>query len=710
MGGTIVVGYVAAVAALPGRPFPVRWCGALAVQLVVLQLLFVGLGAIDGFTGAGGAAAVTVLLVATIWPARCRHTASRQVRADAGSLRRWLSDTEPAARVVLAATAALAVVMLVRTLVTPPLAWDDLTYHLVKAGSWAGAGGFAATPAPDAWRYYDYFAGGGELVTSWALLPAPSGALLGLLALHVWLGIAVAAFAAARSLGTSRSGATLAACAVTTVPAVAAFAESAYVDNLLVLCFLAGFVGVQEARRGASPWVVLVASATFGLGAGIKQSFLPVAALGWVWLVVIVARADTGGGRVALRRWGALVLGAAVAAPWYLRAWIDRGSPLFPFRVPVVGERLASSDTLADVVNGTAFGRATPSLTAGELVGAFLDSVDRLGSPLAGLNWPPLPSVWLVLGAVGAVTLSSRSPRLRAPVAFLVVGGAAVWVQLLLPESQMLRLAWGNVLGRLLLPALAAAVLLATAVRGRWVQPVSWCLVAGQITCSWLGLFDSWSGVDGDALRDLGGGAVAGLALLLLAIAAVVSSWRASPSKRWAGFGVAAVSAVLSVGLLGATVGTTRSAFRYRYYEASADLTAWRLHDLGTLSCSWPLWQAVDGSEGHRVLVTAGFGPPAGHNNARAPFLGSELQNTLVYAPITSDGAIVDLADDGGADRLDEAAWLARVHDEGADYVAVLAPSPPEQAVIDDHPERFERVASSACPDTPSTLYRVQGP
>ena len=151
---------------------------------------------------------------------------------------------------------------------------------------------------------------------------------------------------------------------------------------------------------------------------------------------------------------------------------------------------------------------------------------------------------------------------------------------------------------------------------------------------------------------------------------------------------------------------TTRGRVRHDYYEAAVGESAWRLHPLGAVACPWPLWEAVDEPDGLRVAVTAGFAGPTGHNNLRAPFLGSDLQNTLLYVPITTDGSIVDLASPGAEDLFDEAAWLDRIEEERVDAVAVVAPRPPELAAIEANPDRFRLVTSSACGDQ-GALYQV---
>ena len=70
--------------------------------------------------------------------------------------------------------------------------------------------------------------------------------------------------------------------------------------------------------------------------------------------------------------------------------------------------------------------------------------------------------------------------------------------------------------------------------------------------------------------------------------------------------------------------------------------------------------------------------------------------------------SVVDLAPPGADHLVDEEAWLRRLDEEEIDVVALVAPAPPEAAIVDAHPERFRLVAESAC-GGPSALFEVVG-
>ena len=93
-------------------------------------------------------------------------------------------------------------------------------------------------------------------------------------------------------------------------------------------------------------------------------------------------------------------------------------------------------------------------------------------------------------------------------------------------------------------------------------------------------------------------------------------------------------------------------------------------------------------------------------NDFLYPFLGSRLQNRVVYVPVTADGSIVDYKDARTAQsQFDEHAWLQRLRDHHVEYLALLPPSPPEALVIARRPDVFRLVVQGACND--ARLYRV---
>src|SRR5262249_38442324 len=105
-----------------------------------------------------------------------------------------------------------------RASVAPPLAWDALTYHLVKAARWGAGAGLYADDAPDAWGYYRWFSWVPEVPWAWALLPLSSDLALGAVNIAIALATLIAARALARELGADEPTALLVAGVVLCAP------------------------------------------------------------------------------------------------------------------------------------------------------------------------------------------------------------------------------------------------------------------------------------------------------------------------------------------------------------------------------------------------------------------------------------------------------------------------------------------------------------
>ena len=71
----------------------------------------------------------------------------------------------------MASAGAVVALRAARSLVSPPLATDSLTYHLFRAGRWVQSGERVLEPAPDAWGYYAYYPHIGDGLTAWLMLP-----------------------------------------------------------------------------------------------------------------------------------------------------------------------------------------------------------------------------------------------------------------------------------------------------------------------------------------------------------------------------------------------------------------------------------------------------------------------------------------------------------------------------------------------------------
>jgi hypothetical protein len=138
----------------------------------------------------------------------------------------------------------------------------------------------------------------------------------------------------ARSINMSRSWSLFAALLVASVPTVFYVAGNSYVDIAsTTYVTIAIFALSQWWKSGGRVWLVLIA---VFLGAALATKLITLFVFA-AFLLVILWRAKqeqdvrSGAIRIFFQGIAALALAAVFAAPWYLRTWIETGSPVFPF-------------------------------------------------------------------------------------------------------------------------------------------------------------------------------------------------------------------------------------------------------------------------------------------------------------------------------------------------------------------------------------------
>ena len=251
----------------------------------------------------------------------------------------------PGALVRAAGSAALVLVITTQALaliaaLAPPTAKDTVLYHFALPKAYLAAGGGIEVP----YNIAGYYPLGVELQAVWAmLLGAPMGVRLGEAAAGATLFVfapllVMVVHGWARERGLDRAWAMAAALIVAWVPTVYDVAASAYVDLAL-----AAYTAMAVHAFGRW-WTTLDSRHLVHLAVGIAGALsiklsaafliLPLA------LLALLRSLRPASGRsspsrpsavIAGSAIGALSVGVALAAPWYIRNWIRTGSPLFPF-------------------------------------------------------------------------------------------------------------------------------------------------------------------------------------------------------------------------------------------------------------------------------------------------------------------------------------------------------------------------------------------
>jgi hypothetical protein len=399
----------------------------------------------------------------------------------------------------------------------------------------------------------------------------------------------------------------------------------------------------------------------------------------------------------------ALLLALAVTVagtPSYLRAWSEQGSPFYPFRIAVGGMVLSEGAPAAAEGGAAITSRESWQLPADAVAASYLVRRAPDGS---FLNFGPgLPLVLLL--ALAALPWLLPDRRRRWAAVYLLTAGAVMVAGFFSGNMEAFRTTIkASTAGRYLLvvPAVLAAL---GAVRSRSAvaQAGWWLATLGGLWLAWPSGW-RWS-VEGPAVSGVAAWAAGGLAALALV------AWLAARFRGTVPFLglLAGLAAVVAVGVATAGIAQVRADHRYPLYAAAAGRPPlYQMHPLHpAYAAAWPLWRQLDDGRPHRLAVTAGF-DGLGHNWYRYPLLGSQLQNTAVYVPVTADGSIVDY-------RTPEAVraqasfghWLARLVEGEVGFVVSLAP----RTTVEEHwmgqvPDVFQLLGTD--PAGHHALWRV---
>jgi 4-amino-4-deoxy-L-arabinose transferase and related glycosyltransferases of PMT family len=223
----------------------------------------------------------------------------------------------------------------------PPTAKDTLLYHFAVPKAFIAQGSNAFVEGNIA----SYLALGTEMHTVWAMLlgglfseragEAAGGAV-------IWLFLPVllmAIFGWARELRVDRRWSLVAVLIVATVPTVYHVSASAYIDvALAVFVTLAVYSLTRWWQTLENGWLIFVA---IFLGAALSAKLTTLFVIAAFALVVLLRLRKAQENepdkvsKVAGLGFAALLLAGIIASPWYLRTWVETGSPVFPFYMSV---------------------------------------------------------------------------------------------------------------------------------------------------------------------------------------------------------------------------------------------------------------------------------------------------------------------------------------------------------------------------------------
>lgn len=304
---------------------------ATAAGAAVWSLVFFLLGIVGAYNTTAAVASVLIGVVLAIF-------ALIKFRSTVGETHKKIfkSRSDLAILLLIAVPVALAFI----TSLAPPIAKDTLLYHFSVPKAFVANGGLVYVEGNIA----SYMSLGTEMHVVWAMLlggtwgeragEAAAGATIWLF-FPILLGVV---YGWARSMNIDRGWSLLAVLLTASVPTVFYVAGNGYVD-LASTAFvtLSIFSMGHWWKTGGRVWLVLIA---VFLGAALSTKLITLFVFA-AFLLLVLWRSklekDLGGRALKTLAGGiaALLLAAAIAAPWYLRTWVETGSPLFPFYTSV---------------------------------------------------------------------------------------------------------------------------------------------------------------------------------------------------------------------------------------------------------------------------------------------------------------------------------------------------------------------------------------
>ncbi|HSD09378.1 MAG TPA: hypothetical protein VLF14_00210, partial [Candidatus Binatia bacterium] len=557
--------------------------------------------------------------------------------------------------------------IVLRPMLLPPLGWDTLTYHGVKAAMWVQYGGELHMDAPGPWAHYQALWGGGEVFTAWAMLPFHSDLLAMWVDALEWIALGVSLVALARELGIREPYASAVSGLALAIPSLRVLVGSGYVETCELMAAASGSALTLRFLKRPSPGSFWLAAAVAGVAASVKLPFLPLALILVGASIARLLTVRTPHRDRMLQGMFGLALFAASIAPWVWQSYRKLGQPLSPLPIHVFGLDLGlPSPELR-------WYEERPRVDAGDRLYALAKAF------FGDMQSPGAAVVLASLIGIGAWPKIAR--RLPGPV--IVLGSLVVvnWAEYFSSGFSVVRDEWPVASIRFLLPALMILVVFAGAFGGRHSRaaPALFLLICGSTFFLLVrrlpyGLSAACAG----ALLVLTVGVVSILAFLW---------WLA---RRPIGLGCRTVAACLLVALALVPLDGLRG--RIRADLLRAEFTN---HDLPRYWVEAALI-ADEPAQPRRIAVTSGAWKNI-DNWFVLPFIGRRLQNEAFYVPVSKDGEVRHFGEPNvNVDyyrSADYASWRSQLLAGRVAMVMSFSPASIELGWMETRPGEFRRLA-----------------
>lgn len=324
----------------------------LGTTLLIHLVLAIGITGVVGlfgmispsaFIAVGLAVLVNVLL---LFPAS--STSPDQPEVFWNVLRQKISFSttdERRALVLIAWGMVIAATALALGLITRPISYDSLTYHLFFPARWLQEGGLSVIPTPFGDPAPAYSPLNCELWYLWLLAPFGNDNLARVGQFPFLILALLSLYGIGRNLSLPRLAAVVVTVLFTLNPLVLNQSVCAEVDLALTACFLASVWLLLEYRRSRSSSFAIASGLAAGLFLGTKYIaaiYFPVL-LGLALLVFLFRPQATKAELKNLSVWLVMVL--LFGGVWYLRNLFWFGSPVYPAGIWVFGQTVFEGPT-----------------------------------------------------------------------------------------------------------------------------------------------------------------------------------------------------------------------------------------------------------------------------------------------------------------------------------------------------------------------------
>ena len=402
----------------------------LIVAYALMVLLFFALAS----TGLFRLDIVVLFLGITTLSSLLFFEAIEIIRCSLDAIKNWLQWCAESwfRRIVLLVLAAVMLLTVVGQLLKPHLSWDGLGYHLLFPALWIQEKGFFIKDWPPSLESYAHFPLNMEISAAFLMLPFNGELLVNLLNWPFFILAACALYALTRELKLDRNWSVATVVIVLFSPMLYWEVDSSYVEIALFAFLISSLLFLLRYFQRDSREDCVLFCFSLSMAAGIKI-YPATTFLFLMFLLVYVSRLrhafriDDLWRKIATNVFLGVVF-LILSSFWYIRNYIERGNPLYPFGLSVGSYQLFemseykkrvisrlmrgdSNDDWAAFGEVFSFGPRPNVATGGPkyIVFLFLSLLCLRGFNRSKLWWAQVLMVVLSIGIVGQYFLSGAA-------------------------------------------------------------------------------------------------------------------------------------------------------------------------------------------------------------------------------------------------------------------------------------------------------------